>query len=72
MKFSAIKAEGYEIHANCETCRMVTVIPFSILPDGEFKEVTAKLVCSKCGERPKVSAAKPHSNSMVAKGLGRK
>jgi hypothetical protein len=73
MKLSAIKAEGYDgLHANCNTCRTVTEIPFSKLPDGEFMDIAERLICKKCGSRPTVTSYQSQTKSMAAKGLGRK
>jgi hypothetical protein len=70
MKLSAIKAEGYEgMLAHCEQCRKLVEIPFSKLPDGEWAEVAAKLICETCGKRPNVTSYRPQTESMIAKGL---
>lgn len=46
-------------------------IPFDKLPDGEFVEVAAKLICLVCNKRPNVTTYRSHTAGMVIGGIKR-
>ena len=72
MKLSLMKADGYEgLLVDCRACRKLVEIPFDKLPDGEFVEVAAKLICSVCKKRPNVTTYRSHTAGMVIGGIKR-